>query len=242
MSVADAFEWYRWAQAVNARGDVRSMAVRVALALATHADNATGECYPSEWTLAKECGYPGPSKPRQRAPRAIQGAVAELRSVGVLELTPGTGRRPSQYKLVPVESWPQIERTSVRPIKAQGRSLVRTSSADGCASAANGIALQARTEVRPELLTETAQEEPPHLTTSSPPPIEEREEDGIRSMIEEEDYELASADEETAVRRAMWPLRGETAFAEALDLDVADVATLTVEDLLEALPMAVGAV
>ena len=92
----DAFVWYRWASSVNARPDIRPTTTRVATALAGRADNGTGECWPSEAKLATEAGA---------KVRTVRRAIAELRALGALEVTPGRGRRTSRYRLIPPARW-----------------------------------------------------------------------------------------------------------------------------------------
>ena len=114
MSKEDAFEWYKWANAVRARTDVRPSTKLVAYALAQRAANATGECDPSERRLALDCGLKLTTKKKDDKPdgptadrsSAVGFAVKQLVTLGALVVVEsGTGRKRSLYRLVSVAEW-----------------------------------------------------------------------------------------------------------------------------------------
>jgi hypothetical protein len=151
--------WYgQWLPALLARPDLTATTKVVGAALATHADNNTGECFPSQWRLAVECGYPPPPDDggKHQAPKAVQNAISALKRIGAFKVRSGTGRKPSTYWLVLPEAWQPIGRTSVRPIERNGtheratykqgigRTSVRCRDAAACDPASHGRATQPR--------------------------------------------------------------------------------------------------
>ncbi len=103
---ADAFQWYRWADAVRERTDLRPASKLVADTFPRYADNRTGLCHPGEAVLARRCGL---------QERAVRFAISQLTSIGALAvLDRGRGSKTSEYRLVPLAGWP-VGRPASRP-------------------------------------------------------------------------------------------------------------------------------
>lgn len=144
MSDVDGYQWYRWEAAIRARRDLRCATKLVAGALAGHADNETGKCWPKHETLAAECAL---------SESAVSKAVAELRRIGALEVDSGKGHRSSRFTLVPAGAWVPVGHPTVRPTKEEGRPDVQGSVAPAGEAGSPDSATQGRTTVRPELPT-----------------------------------------------------------------------------------------
>jgi hypothetical protein len=222
----DGYRWYRWAAVVRARADVVCTTKLVAAALADHADNESGCCFPSQWRIAVECGYPEPAlrageKP-PAPPRAVQKAIAELKRVGALEVDAGKGRRTSRYRLVPEGEWQEIARTHVRPNEGPARTGGQGSAAQACDSAPHAATTQRRTEVRPELLSGTAQATPdraaalllsqPHQPTTTPSTNEE-EKTCVPGVVDEK-VEIEVRPEAPIVLTGVWAEKAKRYAAE----------------------------
>ena len=158
MSDGDGYQWYRWAAAVRARDDIRCPTKLVAAALASHADNNSGQRWPRQGTLAEECAI---------SVSAVGKAVSELRRIGSLEVDHGKGRRSSRYTLIPAGSWVPIGHPTVRPMRSPGRPGGRGSVAPEGDAGSPGGAAQGHPTVRPELLIGPTEGPPPRTTSSS---------------------------------------------------------------------------